>query len=319
MTSKFLKLAVVVLCGVLLVSCGKKAKQTQVKNPANDSVDLTIGLMPVTDCLPFYVAGYTRLFQKNDVRIKVITYNSSLKCGTALSTGKIDGAYLTLPEMLYLNEQGVGLKALMASSGTMTVVTSRTKRIKKLSSMSERTIAVSRNNTSDFLVDEIAAITKIKPFELLRPQINDISVRYKMLLNNQIDAAVLPEPYSEMAIENGNVSVFSTTQAKVKFGSICFRDVAIKKKSPSIKKLFDSYTQASEQINKNRHKADSVLYRIYKMPATYIDSVKIPVFTTPEKVNEKDLKRAAEWGLKRKFLTRQPATDDVLSNKFIGK
>ncbi len=319
MTLNFLKLAAMILGGVLLVSCGGKTKNIQAKKPANDSVDLTIGLMPITDCLPFYVAGHNRLFQKNGVRIKVITYNSSLKCGTALSTGKIDGAYLTLPEMLYLNGQGVNLKAVMASEGAMTVVTSRTKRIKKLSSMKERTIAVSRNNTSDFLVDEIAAITKIKPFDLLRPQINDISVRYKMLLNNQIDAAALPEPYSEMAIANGNVSVFSTNKAKVKFGSICFRDVAIKKKSQSIEKLFASYTQASELVNKNRHKADSVLFRIYKIPATYLDSVKIPTFTIPEKVNEKDLQRAAEWGVKRKFITKQPITADVLSNKFISK
>ena len=61
--------------------------------------------------------------------------------------------------------------------------------------MKERTIAISRHDTSDFLLDEIAEITKIKPFDLLRPQINNIEIRKSMLENNQVDAAVLPADY----------------------------------------------------------------------------------------------------------------------------
>ena len=88
----------------------------------------------------------------------------------AIRQAKIDGAYLTLPELIYLDGQGVKLKAVMGMDGKMTLVTNRTKRIKKLSSMKERTIAISRHDTSDFLLDEIAEITKIKPFDLLRPR-----------------------------------------------------------------------------------------------------------------------------------------------------
>lgn len=56
----------------------------------------------------------------------------------------------------FLDGQGVKLKAIMGMDGKMMLVTNRTKRIKKLSSMKERTIAISRHDTSDFLLDEIA-------------------------------------------------------------------------------------------------------------------------------------------------------------------
>lgn len=307
----------VFVIGLVLVSCGGKHGKAKVSVHKNDSVDLKIGMMPVIDCLPFYVAGYDRMFQKNGTRIKVITYNSAIKCGSALMKGEIDGAFLTLPEMLYLNARGVNLKAVMRTNGDVAIVTSRTKRIKKLSSMRERTIAVSRHNTSDFLVDEIAQITKIKPFDLLRPQINDVGVRYKMLVNNQVDAAALPAPYLDMAIMKGNVKVFSSQNAKVKFGSICFLGSAIKNKPEHIKAMLSSYKLSVEKINKNRHGADSVLFHIYRIPSACLDSVKMPKYEFPQGVDKKDLHRAIEWSVRRGFVSSRPEVSEVLSDKFI--
>ena len=139
-----------------MFSCANENHRKAHKNSKKETADLTIGVMPITDCLPFYVAGYSRIFEKEGVKVKLITYKSSLECGAAIRQAKIDGAYLTLPELIFLDGQGVKLKAVMGMDGKMTLVTNRTKRIKKLSSMKERTIAISRHDTSDFLLDEIA-------------------------------------------------------------------------------------------------------------------------------------------------------------------
>ena len=267
--------------------------------------------MPITDCLPFYVAGYTRIFEKEGLKVKITTYRSSLECGAAIRDAKVDGAFLTLPELVYLDGQGAKLKAVMGTSGKMTVVTSRTKRIRKLSNMKERTIAISRHNTSDYLLDEIAEITKIKPFYLLRPQINDIALRESMLANNQVDAAVLPAPYDDISISRGNVKVFSTENSKVKFGSLCFRDAIIKGKEEKIRKLLASYSRAGEMINNNRSKADSVLMKIYRFSAQDKDSVKLPKFTKPKGVKAGDLEKAVSWCVKRKFVTKRPGNNLV--------
>lgn len=127
-----------------MFSCANENHRKAHKNSKKETADLTIGVMPITDCLPFYVAGYSRIFEKEGVKVKLITYKSSLECGAAIRQAKIDGAYLTLPELIFLDGQGVKLKAIMGMDGKMTLVTNRTKRIKKLSSMKERTIAISR-------------------------------------------------------------------------------------------------------------------------------------------------------------------------------
>ena len=303
---------------LFLISCSGEKKPTNHTIALKDTFDLKIGLMPVTDCLPFYVAGYSRIFKKEGIKVKIITYRSSLECGAAIRDAKIDGAYLTLPELVYLDGQGIKLMAVMGTEGKMTVITSRTKRIKKLSNMKERTRAISRHNTSDYLLDEIAEITNIKPFQLLRPQINDIAVRKSMLENNQVDAAAIPSPYDDISILHGNVKVFSTENSKIKFGSLCFRDTIIKRKEKEIRKLLASYSEAGHMINKNRDKADSVLMKIYRISEQEKDSLKLPKFGPPERVDVSDLKKAATWCFRRKFVRKYP-NGILLYDKFIRR
>ena len=76
-----------------MFSCANENHRKVHKNSKKETADLTIGVMPITDCLPFYVAGYSRIFEKEGVKVKLITYKSSLECGAAIRQAKIDGAY----------------------------------------------------------------------------------------------------------------------------------------------------------------------------------------------------------------------------------
>lgn len=305
MISSIVRLLFIVWGITAMFSCANENHRKAHKNSKKETADLTIGVMPITDCLPFYVAGYSRIFEKEGVKVKLITYKSSLECGAAIRQAKIDGAYLTLPELIFLDGQGVKLKAVMGMDGKMTLVTNRTKRIKKLSSMKERTIAISRHDTSDFLLDEIAEITKIKPFDLLRPQINNIEIRKSMLENNQVDAAVLPSPYDDLSISRGNIKVYSTENSKIKFGCLCFRDSVLKNKKDKIRKLLVSYHKAGNAINKNRNQADSVLIKIYQLSVREKDSLKLPEFSKAVRVSAKDWNKAATWSIKRGYAAKK--------------
>lgn len=300
-----------------LVSCSSNSKEKKAQE--KPAADLKVGMMPVLDCLPFYVADYSHLFRHDGLKVKIVTYNSALKCAAAVERGEIDGAYLTIPELIYLHSQGVSLKAVMKTDGKMTVVTGKAKRIKKLSNMKERTIAISRNNTSDYLLDEIADITKIKTFELLRPQINDVFVRVQMLADNQIDAAVLPDPYADIAIANGNVKVYSTTNSKINFGCVCFADSVLEKKGDKVRNFLDSYSKVLPEIAKNRNSADSVLLKIYRIPLAQVDSVEIPTFPRPAAVSDKDFELAAKWCQRRGVTKEIAKAGDLVSNKYIPK
>ena len=162
--------AAIIICSLLVVmsltcSCGK-GQQKPVRTAKTEKIraDLRVGVMPVMDCLPLYYASENRLIGKDAGRVELVTYFSALQCAAALRDGKVDMAYISLPEAIWLRGQGCRIRALASTDCDMTVVTNRSKRLKKLSELSGRTIAISRHNPSDLLLDEIATITGIKPY-----------------------------------------------------------------------------------------------------------------------------------------------------------
>lgn len=299
-------------------SCSHHSSSTNDK-VKSDTVDLKIGLMPVSDCLPLYVADLNREFTRNGITVKVISYNSMQQCADAFYRGKIDGAYLTLPDALYCNQNGVNMKAIMGCDGQMTLIANGARRIRKLASIKGHTIALSRHNTSEYLADIIAKMVKAKRIDILCPQINDIFVRTDMLGKKQIDVAVLPSPYDGLSAMQGNVALYSTQDAGIRFGSLCFHDSVIAHKSDKIAKLVKAFSSMASSINRDRHVADTTLLKVYKVPGEWLDSVKLPVFASLKAVVKADYERAVAWSLEKGYIKKKPEMNDVVSYKFAEK
>lgn len=287
----------------------------QVKS--NDTTDLTIAVMPTLDCLPFYVANESQIYKKLGLNVNFLSYRSLLKCCEVFGNGRIDGTFITLPQVLYMHSQGTALKIIMRTEGDVFIIANRTKRIKKVSSMRERLVAITRNNIGDYLCDDMADITKIPAFDILRPQINDLQIRKQMLENNQVDAVAMPEPYAGILRQEGHTTVFSTKNSNIKFGCIAVADTALRKKSEKIRLLLKGYMQAATAINKNRKIADSVLIKQFMIPAKMVDSIKIPVYSKLQSINAEDYNRADKWCIKRKLTKMSIPSYDILSSKFI--
>lgn len=281
--------------------------------------DLRVGLMPVDDCLPFYAAQEGRIFEKNDLRVKLITFNSALKCAAALRDGKIDAAYLSLPQAVYLIGQGIKIHSVMAADGKMTVITNRNKRLKKLSELAGRTIAVSRHNISDFIVDDIARLTGIKQFYLLRPQINDLHIRLHMLDDGQVDAAVLPAPYDAVAIGKGNRKVFSNKDKKVYFASIAVLDSVIKNKKNKVTGFLRSYREAVRYLNDDRIRADSIYIREFGIDPDDVKVLARRRFAEPRPVAAGTFAEIASWCRSRGYIRTSPSASEFINSEFINR
>ncbi len=312
------KLAFLLLIAIAtLLSCSETPDDKKTKENVKDTTDLKIAIMPVIDCLPFYVADEQQIYKKLGLNVRFISYKSLLKCGEVFENGRVDGTFATLPEAMYLKAGGKDLKIVMRTEGDMDVIANHAKRIKKLSSMRERLVAITRHSTEDYLSDEIANITNIPTFDILRPQINDIFIREQMLLNNQVDAAVMPQPYAEILRKEGHSKVFSTKNSGIKFGCIVISDTVTKSKSEKIELLLKGYSQAAEAIEKNRKNADSVLIKQYRIPAKMLDSVSIPKYPKPQNVNSKDFDKAMNWCISRKYVKERIKENDIITSKFI--
>ena len=96
------------------------------------------------------------------------------------------------------------------STLTLSLITTKSSRIKNIKSLKDKIIAVTRNSAIDYTADQVMMSAQLKNEELNRPQINDISLRANMLILDQYDGAILPEPYATQCEKRGAYRLYQS-------------------------------------------------------------------------------------------------------------
>ncbi len=252
---------VILLLGVVfaMASCGENVevqhRRTKAEKARLDSIDkasLKVGVMPTLDCLPVYVAHDYHLFDTLGVMVHLKSFMAQMDCDTAMLGGSVEGSITDLIRANHLAKRGVSLDYPIAADTYWQLITNRKARISELKHLSDKMIAMTRHSATDYLAD--LAVDSGKPqFDVYRVQINDVRIRIKMLLNNEMDAALLPEPQATMARMDKNPVLMDSRGKDLHLGVFAFRKKALEK--PGRMKQLDlflkAYNMAVDSINKN--------------------------------------------------------------------
>lgn len=254
-----------------MAGCGEKGeakhRRTKAEKARLDSIDrasFKVGVMPTLDCLPVFVAHDYRLFDTLGVTVHLKSFTAQMDCDTALVGGSVEGSITDLIRANHLVKRGIALRYPIASDTYWQLITNRKARITKLKHLSDKMIAMTRFSATDYLAD--LAVDSGKPqFDVYRVQINDVRIRLKMLLNNEMDAALLTEPQATMARMAKNPVLMDSRDKNLHLGVFAFREKALKK--PERKKQLDlflkAYDMAVDSINKNGFAHYSALLKKY--------------------------------------------------------
>ena len=90
-----------------------------------------------------------------------------------------------------------------------------------------------------------------RKYDVYRVQINDVQIRLRMLLNNEMDAMLLPEPQATKARLEQHVLLMDSRDKNLQLGAIAFRQKAMKKprRQDQLKKFLQAYNIAVDSIN----------------------------------------------------------------------
>ena len=249
-----------------MVGCGSKGEQqhrlTKAEKARLDSIDqaaFKVGVMPTLDCLPLYVAQEERLFDTLGVTVHLRHYTAQMDCDTALERGRVEGSITDLIRAQRLVKRGTPLSYPIATETYWQLITNRKARISNLKQLSDKMIAMTRYSATDYLAD--LAVDSAKPkFDVYRVQINDVGIRLKMLLNNEMDAVLLTEPQATKARIEKHPVLMDTREKNIHLGVFAFRDKALKTadRKKQMKLFTQAYNMAVDSINKNgfAHYAD---------------------------------------------------------------
>lgn len=226
-------------------SCtGSKQKAETDDNTAQkaDSLALKIGVEQTMDCLEAFVAKDEGIFDSLGVDVRLCHYTSMLDCDEALMARRIHGAYTDEKRLEFINDRGkTKLSALEHTPMQWQLIANKNSRLLKASQLSDKMIAMTRHSATDYLSDRLIDSVKLKQDRAFRIQINDVDLRLKMLLNNEIDAAWLPEPQASEARRLGHNVLAQSGRKGEQLAVLAFTDAALADKR--IKRQIDLYRE----------------------------------------------------------------------------
>ncbi|MBO4564814.1 MAG: ABC transporter substrate-binding protein [Bacteroidaceae bacterium] len=234
-------LTAVVLSMLCACQYGSVDKEKGTKD--SDSAVIHIAVLPTEECRPFYVAQQRGLYDSLGVVVQLDTFMAAMDADTAFMNDQVQLLVSDSLKARYLNRitRKDSIIAIITDTLRLSVMTGKPTRIKSISSLKEKIIAVTRNSAVDYFADQTMDKAKIKREYLNRPQINNIALRADMLNLNQYDGAILPEPFATQCEEQG---AYRINSLKAPLMRVLVKQRVMKKQKQDIQKIIEAYSIA---------------------------------------------------------------------------
>lgn len=285
-----------------LSSCREEVKLSPEELARRDSAALHVALMPVEDCLPFYLAQRAGIYERLGLDVRIHTYQAQLDIDTALTKGHVAAGYSDLARAIMLQQDTVDVRAIVATTGRLDLITARRGRVRQLSQLKERMVAIARHSITDYWSDRLTDSASMRRADIFRPQINDVRIRTDMLCNGTMDAAFLPEPYASEALMRGNKRNFTTFQQSPRLAVLlaCSDALADTARLRQLRLLLQGYDEVQRRFNDTPAISDSLrplLHELCLTPDTLIDSLilRLPKFQPLSSPQQTDVDAALQW------------------------
>jgi NitT/TauT family transport system substrate-binding protein len=242
---------------ILLASCGpstseEKAERQkkQSEERLRDSLALKVAVTPTLDCLPFFVARECGIFDTLGVEVNLKNKSSQIDCDEAMRKGEVECMVSDLMRTERMRSLGTPLHYLGATNAYWQMIGNRKARIKDIKSLGDKMVAMTRYSATDYLAT--LAIDSVKPSNpVFRIQVNDVHVRLMMLLNNEMDAVLLPEPQASEARRINHPVLMDSREKGIHLGVIAAHTtrLADERRQQQINLLTQGYDIACDSIN----------------------------------------------------------------------
>lgn len=242
--------AMVAACGPSYEEQKKMTRAEQLRLAAENRAALKIAVMPTIDCMPVYLAKSAAWFDSMAVDIRLKRWNAQMDCDTALKGKSVEVAVTDRKRVEHMTEAKTALLTMGSTNAYWQLIANRVTRVKNVSQLSDKMIAMTRYSATDYLTEKaLAGIKTSAP--VFRIQINDVQTRLDMLKNNEMDAAWLAEPQATAARRYKHVVIMDSRKMDEKLGVVVMRSELLDdaKRKEQLSAFIKGYNRACDSLN----------------------------------------------------------------------
>jgi len=305
---------VLILAAGILSGCDSASDETSKTSAPSEQANLKqalkIGVLPIEDNLPLFVAEADKSFQKAGLNVELIPFPSAAERDAALQAGKIDGEAADIVAACLLKKGGSDVRiatitlGVTPQEGRFVLLGSPNSGIKSAKDLVGVKIGISENTIIEYVTDKLLEQNGVKPDQVQKLNIPKLPMRLQMLGSDQLQAALLPDPLATLAEHQGAKVIIDDTKSAENVSQVVllFRKDAIDSKREAIKKLIEVYDTAGKNFSENPDKYRQLLIEKARIPEPIKDSYKAPVFSRPQLPTEQEVDDVVEWMVNKKLL-----------------
>ena len=294
--------AIALVLGLALLPLGcaaseEPAEEPAAGEPATDPLadvepePIVIGTLPTEDALPLWVAESEGLFTEAGLDVEIVVFPAAQERDTAFTSGAIDAFMgdIIASANLEAAGSGVALATVMLgqtpAEGRFGIAVAPGSEATTLADLAGVPVGTSSASIQEYVLDGLMAAAGVPAEDVAKEIVPKVPVRYDLLMNGQIAAAALPEPFLSLAeLEGATILADDTTGENLTQTVLGVSDeyVALPGGMVAVRALLDAWDEAAGRVNADPDAYRALLVEMARLPEPLIDTYEINTYPMAE-------------------------------------
>ncbi len=279
---------------------------------------LSFGAMSSIDIVPIVIAKEKGYFEEEGLELDFQTFTAAKDRDAALQAGELDGVIADEIGISIYQNSGIDMKITGQTNGAWTLVVGKDSGIESLKDLKGKKMAISENTMIDYLSDYIAEENGLNSSDIEKVAIPAMPARLEALRNKQVDAAILPAPFNDIAIADGGKGLATIDNADIMISAIAFLQDQIDNNEDAIKAFFAGYNKAVEYMkNTDIKEYEDIVISTVGYSEDAKGNIVLPELKTNYLPDVDKVQAVFDWSKNNGIMSEDLKAEDVIVDKFI--
>ncbi len=289
---------------------------------------LKMGLLPILDVLPFYVADQEGYFTNAGIKVELVPVSSALERDQLLLSGEIDGMLNDLVSTGIFNADKTRIQIVAmarrayADSPQFRILAAPGSGITTPEDVKGVEIGISENSVIHYIAQRIMENAGLSDSDLKWRAEPNIAVRYQLLMEGQMKVACLPDPLAQAAMVGGATLIADDSalvDSEFSQSVLSFRTEVIDKNPDAVKAFLLAWMRAADEINDNPDTYRALWQEKTNVPDSVKDTYVLPPFPTYAITQEPAWTDTVNWLVEQGIVDKAPAYADSVNDTFLSQ
>ncbi|CCH48087.1 ABC transporter substrate-binding protein [Pseudodesulfovibrio piezophilus] len=282
-------------------------------------VKIRFGILPVLDTLPLQVAVNDGLFKEHGLDVELIRFSSALERDMAMQAGELDGYFGDIVATCMLINKNVPMYIALTSWRTTPgfplfgIAKSPARSEWKLPELQGAKLGLSKSTIMEYLADRINEKKGVPLDYFSQIEIKKLPIRLQMLMTDQIDMAILPEPLLSLAKLKGG-GIFATAEDLDRpLTVLCLHRKYFNDGAEPYVNFVTAYKEAVTRLARHPEEYRQLMAQTCRIPQPLIDKFPIYPYPMPTLPTSAELDDVQAWMKERGLLQEMIPHELILS------